>query len=61
MTAGRSFILSLASVIPEATSPMYFVKLSVVISFKIESFWASVKFLIFRTNAVFFFRDESSL
>lgn len=61
MIPGRSFILSLASTMPVATSPMYFVRFNVVISFKMASFWASVKFLTFLTKAVFFFNDESSL
>ncbi len=61
MIAGKSFILSFASTIAAATSPMYFVRFREFISFMMASFWTSEKLFIFLTNAVFFFSDESSL
>ena len=42
--AWRSVILSLASTMAEATSPMYLLRFREIISFKIKSFWAEVKF-----------------
>lgn len=55
-----SVIFNFASTIALATSLMYLVRFSVLMSFKMLSFWASVKFLSFLTNAVFFLMLESN-
>ena len=55
-----SLIFNFASVTAPATSPIYLVKLRPFISLRIDVFWLSVKPLTFRTNAVFFFKLESS-
>lgn len=55
-----SVIFSFASTMAFATSLMYLVKFNVVISLRMPSFWASVKFLSFLTNAVFFLILESN-
>lgn len=60
MRLGTSLILILASIAAVATSPIYLVKLRPDMSFKIDSFWLSVKPFIFRTKAVFFLRVESN-